>query len=128
MPGLVADWQWWHFGAVLDSVSVSPWELPPQRLSLFGLSRVAYGWVRRFPLDKWCKALDRQILHTLGQFNYGIFKLKQILIQAHMGAQANVIFRLTRLLALRNRVLEKIGHGGIQCALDEMVYERLGSL
>ena len=94
---------------------------------VFGLSRMAYGWVRRFPLDKWCKALDRQILHTLGQFNYGIFELKQILIQAHM-AQANVTFRLISLLAMRNRVLEKIGHGGIQCALDQTVHERLGSL
>lgn len=72
----------------------------------FGLSRMTYGWVRRFPLDQWCKALDRQILHTLGQFNYGIFGLKQILIQAHLGTQACATFRLVRLLALRNAALE----------------------
>jgi len=94
----------------------------------FGLSRMAYGWVRRFPLDQWCKSLDRRILHTLGQFNYGIFELKQVLIQAHLGGQACVTFRLVRLLVLRNAALEKIGFGGIQCALDHLVQEQLVSL
>ena len=95
---------------------------------VFGLSRMAYGWIRRFPFDNWCKALDKRILHTLGQFNYGIFELKQILIHAHLGAQANITFRLVRLWALRNHLLENIGFGGIQGDMEHIITERLTGL
>ena len=52
----------------------------------------------------------------------------RFLIQAHLGGQACVTFRLVRLLVLRNAALEKIGFGGIQCALDHLVQEQLVSL
>ncbi len=95
---------------------------------VFGLSRMAYGWIKRFPLDSWCKSLDKRIMHTLGQFNYGIFEPKQILIHAHLGSQANITFKLVRLLPLRNQLLEHIGFGGIQGDLEKTIYERLTGL
>lgn len=68
----------------------------------FSISRFAYGWINRLPPTKWCQRLDQKVWKSLGEYQYSGPELKQVIVGGHLSISACVIWRATRLLALRD--------------------------
>ena len=94
----------------------------------FSISRFAYGWINRFPPTKWCQRLDQKVWKSLGQYQYSVPELKQVIVGGHLSISACVIWRATRLLAIRDFARAQLGAQWNPVALDEEVRARLTGL